>query len=225
MNLLTQSSYDGTVLVCDATSQGTISVGPNAHDCRFKVNDDDTLTEVNGSQTWSGSGDFRSTVAIDVSGYTSIVVSAECGPYQQDTAGLDTFIMGLCDSAGANKSAQRTWSLVPGMRIWFAMDVADVASPLSSSGIYVYITGGGNATKWYVDDLHVEGRTSAASGQKPGNFIRTTGSAVIRSTPVAAETVAKVCPEHFEEIWRTSQERGIPKGLHEPAVGIMIQER
>jgi len=224
MNLLTQSSYDGTVLVCDASDLGTISLGPVSHECRFQVDDDDNMTEVGGSQTWSGAGDFRSTVAVDVSAYTSIVVSAQAGPYQQDTAGVDTFIMGLCDSSGANKSSQRTWPLVPGMRIWFAMDVADIASPLSSSGIYVYVTGGGNATKWFVDELQIEGCTSAASTVKPGTFIKTTGSAVNRTTPTATKTVAKVCPDCFEKIWRTSQERGIPKGLVEPPINVLIQE-
>lgn len=219
-NYFTYSVYNTSFWTCDATDAGAISIGSsNANQCRFKVPDDNTLVEINGAQTWTGSGTFRSNTAVDVSGATNITMSAHVGPYQANTDPETTFVMGLCDSAGANKSAQRSFTTKSSMRIWFTMAVSSISSPLSSSAAYFYVQATpATGKKWWVEDLQLEKDVT-----KPGTFAPTNGSAY-DDTESQRITVCKVCPSCREPLQNIKTGIGIPRTEVETPVSTDMQE-
>jgi len=169
------------------------------------------------------SGLFRSyTTGVDVSGLTQFVFSAGVGPqikyYSDGTAGTQTdspsssalaVAMGICDGDGNNKALQRTWTDVNSLtRCWFQMDVADIASPLSSSGIYVYldISAAVDDDWWVIDDLSIEGDVA-----KPTQFYTTTGAAVLVTLDTKSMAMVKVCPNCRERLTLESEQYGRPR--------------
>ncbi len=223
-NYFTYSEYNSSLWSCDATDAGKISIGSsNANECRFKVPFAETaagsyatLTETGGAQTWTGAGTFRSNTAVDVSGATNITISAYAGPHQYNTDPETTFAMGLCDSSGANKSAQRSWTIKGNMRIWFTMAVADIASPLSSSTAYFYIAATPATGKdWWIEDLQL-----AKDVTSPGTFIQTNGS-TYDTTQTTRMTVRKVCEDCCEPLLNSST--GVAPGRVDVEQPISVQ--
>ena len=225
-NYLLYSSYNSSFWSCDASDVDTIGIGPHADDSRVSIALDNTVTQVYGSQTWSGTGTFRSTTSVDLSSLTTFTFSCEVAPvcsYSSNVASLEalTVAMGICDGDGNNKDLQRTWSgLLSQTRCWFNMDVADIASPLSSSGVYFYITVTVDGTNyWLVDDLTVEGGKS-----KPTTFLKAAGAAVSNSADTKSMTVVKACKNCREPLLRESEQFGRPRTEHEAPIPSDSQE-
>jgi len=227
-NYFTYSTYNTNLWTVDtAVDAGAISVGSsNGLRCRFKVPYTEsspgtgmTLTEAYGSQTWTGAGVFRSDTATDVSDATNITVSAQAGPYQASTSPETVFAMGVCDSAGDNKSLQRTWTVKGTMRVWFTMPVASITAPLSSSSAYFYIAvTPGTGQRWWIEDLQLE-----KDVLKPGTFVPTSGTAV-DTTESQKMTVRVVCPDCREPLQKIKTGIGRPRTEMEHPIGSDIQE-
>jgi hypothetical protein len=227
-NYLLYSSYNSAFWACGSTDRSTIAYGPHCDVSRVQITDDgttiNTAAVINGSQTWSGTGTFRSTSATDASALTTFTVSAECGPvisYSSNVGSLTemTVAMGLCDVNGANKAVQKTWSGLLGQRkCWFTMSVSSIASPLSSSGIYVYfdVTCTGY---WFIDDITLEGNKTS-----PDQFLAARGAAVSNSTDTKAMAVVKTCPRCKEKLLLESEQFGRPTVETEPNIPMYHQE-
>jgi len=222
-NYLTHSSYHTDQWTVDtSTDRSTIGYGPHGDKQRITIPDAVagviTPAYTGCSQTWSAAGTLRSvTTAIDVSGLTQFVFSVDVAQVLSWSSNIAsasdlTVAMGLCDSAGANTALQKTWTDVSGLlRCWFQMDVADIASPLSSSGIYVYatVTPDTATDYWLVDDMSIEGDVA-----RPTQFITTTGTAVTAQTATKVMAMRKVCPRCREDLLRESE----PPSSHEQRV-------
>ena len=232
-NYFLTSSYNSSYWNCNATDKGNLACGPTDGG-RVKVSFDNTVTEALGAQTWSGTGKvMRSTSAVDASTWTTFVVSAEVGPWFTWSAGDSEFdggheaqtaelsiTMGLCDSDGNNKTSERTWTgLRTQQRVWCSVTVADIASPLSSSAVYVYwtvtVTGSGY---WYIDSMQIEKNATS-----PGTFKPTAGAAV-DITDTKSMAVRKVCPNCWEPLLKESEQYGKPRTEVEPSIPSEMQE-
>jgi hypothetical protein len=145
------------------------------------------------------------------------------GPYEHGASASDlTVAMGLCDSAGANKALQSTWTGINAMRrLWYTMAVADVASPLVSTGIYVYFTVTITGTDyWFIDDISIEGDVT-----KPTQFLTTSGTAITSQLATPTMAVRKVCKRCRERLLRTSEQYGRSEAPWiEPPINVDIQE-
>ena len=215
-NYIQQSSYAPGWL-CDAAAAGTISSGPYADRMRIVVSDDNTSTESFGVQTWDGAGTFYG-LGADVSSWTRFVFSADVGPYDRETSPETTFTIGLIDTDGTNKEVQRTIITSGSLRVWFAMDVADITATKSASAIRPYIATA-TTNKWWVDRLQLEKDVT-----RPGTFIPTLGSSVDRvDTPLM--TVRKVCSNCREPLLsKTEQYSKIAEQRTEEPISLDIQE-
>jgi len=225
-NYFVYSSYNSGYHACTSTDRSTITIGPHADKSRTKLGGDNTVSYVDGSQTWGGSGTFRTTTSVDVSSLTNFTVSAMFGQvlsWSSNVASASdlTIAMGLCDGDGNNKDLQDTWSDINAMqRCWFTMAVADIESPLSSSGIYVYFTVTIDGTDyWFVDDISLEGDKSS-----PDQFIATSGTAKTAQTESGTMTVVKACKRCREPLLSTSEQFGRPYTETEPPIDLDMQE-
>lgn len=215
-NYFIHSSYHTDQWTVDtATDKDTIGYGPHGDRQRMTIPDSNTLAYVDCAQTWLGTGTYRSvTAAPDVSGLTQFVVSADVTQvirYASNvgTASDLTVAMGLCDSAGANKALQRTFTGVNSLqRVWFQMDVADIASPLVSSGIYVYMTVTPDTVteQWLIDDATLEGDVAV-----PTQFLTAAGAARSVSVDTKSMAMLKVCPNCRERLLLESEQYGRPR--------------
>ena len=203
-NYFVYSSYDGTHWVCDASDAGSISAGVRCDDVRYRVNDDNTRTLVNGVQTWEGNGTFRQTSdAIDGTGSYSLV-SAHVGPQEYNSSPSMTVKMGFCDSDGNNKNLVKTWTINTATRVWLNIDYATVAAyGAGENFVYFEVTNAGN---WWIDELQYE--TVSSATQKPGNFRRTSGATNVLTTDTPSLATRKVCPSCFEVVLRKSEKYG-----------------
>ena len=68
--------------------------------------------------------------------------------------GYLTLYMGVCDENGENKQFVRRW-VNPSGQVFFSLDTADIASPLSSSSVYCYVDVATDGW-WYLDDAQLE---------------------------------------------------------------------
>ena len=225
-NYLLYSSYNSSFWSCDASDVSTIGMGPHGDESRVQIALDNTVSQISGSQSWSGTGTFRSTTATDLSSLTTFTFSCELGPlysYSSNVGSIAelTVAMGICDEDGNNKDLQRTWSgLRSQTKCWYNMDVADIASPLSSSTVYFYITVTVSGTNyWFVDDLTVEGGKTA-----PTTFLKAAGAAISNSADAKSMAVVKACKNCREPLLRESEQFGRPHEEYEAPISSDPQE-
>ncbi len=204
-NYLTYSSYNTSGWTTDGsiTDRSTISVGPYADRARVRVADDNTLTEILGSQTWSGSGYFYSDTAIDGSAWTSLVFAADVGPYHRSTAPSTTFTLSLCNDGGGGAVSLASFTTMGDMRAWGTINIADLPEDKTSSTLYFRIDAAPQTSQyWWVDRIQV-----AKDVTSLGTFIPTSGSSVDRDDTTMM-TVRKVCTSCREQILSKSERRG-----------------
>ena len=219
-NYLLYSAYNATGWTVDtATDAGAISVGPYADRARVRISDDNTRTEVDGTQTWLGSGVLRSITGIDASAWDSLVFAADIGPYFRETSPETTFTLGLCDSDGTNKELLATYTTAGSIRAWYALDIADVPAGKDDSDLYFYISVTAVGKNWWADRLQV-----SKDIPRVGAFIPTSGSSVDRvDTPLM--TVRKVCSNCREPLLsKTEQYSKIAEQRTEEPISLDIQE-
>ena len=213
------SLYNSTYWTCDATDKLEISAGN--WEARCRVADDNTVTEVNGEQTWDGTDKtFRLISPIDISGWTSLCMSANVSAYHASITPSMTVKLGCCNSDGSTKYVQRTWTYRGGNRCWFTATIADLVSDgVTSSAAYFYIevtTDG----YWHITNLQLEDDATS-----PGEFIyNTDGAAVEYSSETPLTSIRKVCKDCRETLQRESQLTGTPRKEPIETVRVMIQE-
>lgn len=213
-NYLAYSSYNSSGWSCSARDKGKIGYGPHGDEQRMQIYDDNSLAYARCSQTWGGVGTLRSTSGVDVSSLTTFVFSVDVAQVIRYLDGTGyasdlTVAMGICDSAGNNKSLQKTFTSVNSLlRCWFKMDVTDIAAPLASNDVYVYITVTPDTEHeyWLADDMSIEANVSI-----PDQFITTTGTAISNQTATKSMSMLKVCPRCREALLLESEQYGRPQ--------------
>jgi hypothetical protein len=221
-NYFTYSSYNASGWACDASDKGRTSIGPYAAQARVSVANDNTTTEMLGSQTWEGSGTYRSTSAVDVSSWTSFCVRSYIGAYHADAYQTLVIVYGYCDSAGANKQQVGTKTITGTKKIWWTGVPGDIVSPLSSATAYFYfgVTCENSAQDWFVDASDLEKNKTSPDYV----FIPTTGVATEYASDIEKLGVAKVCRKCSERIHKTSGTYVIPEPYEEYEIPEDLQE-
>ena len=198
-NYLLYTRYNSDFWIIDTSTEvGTVSMGLFADNYRPRVADVQTgnsSTEARGSYTVTNTGTLRSIVATDVSALTNLLFELHVGAYHAQSVQALTVVLGLCDGDGANKTATRSWSFSGQQKCWFTLPVADIASPLVSSGVYVYATvtiSGEN--DWWIDGMQLEDATT------PSTFLPiTSGTAYVSTTNTSSWKIPILCPECARE--------------------------
>jgi len=219
-NYFTYSSYNSSLWTIDTSSDGgVISIGPYADRARISVSDGNTLTEVQGSKTLTGSGTVRTSSLVDVSSWDSMVFALDVGAYQQNTDVEVAVAIGTCDSDGSNKVQAATFTANPSARAWAYILPTSITD---SSAAYFYVTGTvSTGDSWWIDRMQL---IKNATGLTGNAFIPTAGSTVDRvDTP--SMTVRKVCPLHRERLLSRTERYGknAEQRTDEP-VAVDIQE-
>lgn len=215
------SEYDGTNFwVCGATYDGRTSIGTNAMAAHAIVNADNTVTNVDGSPTFTGSGTIRSTDATDISAWTSFVMAAEVGTHQQSQSSL-TIVLGLANSDGSVLTPLRTFtSRGNKRRVWVTANIADLGAYATSTAyFYITTTVSVAGSKWFIDSMQLE-----KDATTPGQYVKTTGAATTYATDAMAEGMLVVCPKCRMPLVPRSKLRGIPHTEPQPIIPIMNEE-
>ena len=207
-NYFEQSRYDGTFWVCDATDAGSISWGNRCDNVRYRINDDNTTTIVNGVQTWTGDGTFRCTsipVAIWVSD-RHVIFSCQIGPNDLNESPEMTVVLGDCDTSGNNKTAKKTFTISGTTRVsfdWLGSEATSwYADSLAEGCYYIDVTNDGD---WWVDELQLEVEPNRTT---PGVYVGTSGTAVGATAESAMVSTRVVCPKCFEMVFKKSEKYG-----------------
>lgn len=203
-NYFTYSNYDGTVWVCDATDVSTISYGNRCDYARTTLDDSNTITILNGVQTWSGDGTFRCTTAPTTgAGSTdNVIFSCQIGPWERSTTPELTVAIGDCDTDGNNKTAKANFTVAGASRICFSWTGLEASA--GQGCYYIQVTNDGY---WWIDELQLEVSSSYST---PGVYVKTSGSTISQSTDLGAISSRKVCPECFETVLKKSEQYGRP---------------
>lgn len=207
-NYFSYSSYDGTYWVVDTASDaGSISYGNRCDNARLTLSDALAFTYVNGVQTWTGNGVMRmATIAPAITAGSTVVFSAQVGPYEQNTSPDMTVALGVCNSDGSVKQVVKSYSINTATRVWFAESNQTLIDYGLGSGLqnyfYIQVTNDGN---WWIDELQLEVNPD---NSVPGPFVRTTGTVVANSSDRSLITSRKVCGECFEGVLSKSEKYG-----------------
>jgi hypothetical protein len=201
-NAFTNSSYDGTYWVCDATDASTISWGNRCDNVRYVINDDLTTSILNGVQTWTGDGTFRCTTAPTTGAATTdnVIFSCHIGPNELNATPEMTVVLGDCDTDGNNKTVKKTFTISGTTKVWFSWTGAEAA--LGQGCYYVQVT---NDDDWWIDELQLETSSDSTS---PGTFVKTAGTAVSATAEAANISTRIVCPSCFETLFMKSEKFG-----------------
>jgi len=214
-NFLT-SYYNSSYWTCTAEDEGEVSVGAEPNKARYQPPWTRTTTTMNGetitaidyvtstavdmTQTWSGDGVYYYSSGVNASTWTSLVVSCTIGTYHRETAPALTATMGFCDANGANAVEEMSYpfTIRSGVTLWFTKDIADLDGSLSSSALYPYVSvTADSGVKWWVDRCSIE-----KDATRPGNFVRTKGTAVNRTETERTLAVVKVCKKCRKQIFK-----------------------
>lgn len=215
-NFFKYSSYDGSYWVVDTASDaGSISYGNRCDNARITVGADNTLSYINGVQTWDGSGLVRMTeLTLQAANTSTLIVSAQIGPHEQNTTPEMTVEMGVLDEGTpASRQAVRTWTINGTTRVWFAELAATLDGyGLGESGVngvawtkqayYFDVTCTG---KWWIDEMQFEANTV---GSIPEVFVRTSGALASNQSDRTLLTQRKVCSSCSERILSKSERFG-----------------
>lgn len=215
-NYFDYSSYNSNFWLVDTSSvsDGCTSSGPYADRARVQISDDNTRTEILGSQTWtigdaigpySGLTSLRSN-SIDISSWSSFVVSFDFGYHDQDTSAKRVMVYCVLQDENANSNGiiKRFTGNYSSGRYWWAYNTADVLSTVDISTarfFLVFATYEGGEKIW-IDRMQLE-----KNATKMGAFVPTSGSSIDRiDTPMM--TVRKVCPQHRERLLSKTEQYG-----------------
>jgi len=149
---------------------------------------------------------------VSIQGYNPAVSAAK-------QPGRHTLYMGICDENGENKQFVRRW-VNPSGQVFFSLDTADIASPLSSSSVYCYVDVATDGW-WYLDDAQLEFDTE---DDTPGTWRHARGSTSVQTTEERKMSVRKVCPCCREQLQKFSENKGKPRVDWEPDIPSDMQE-
>jgi hypothetical protein len=219
-NYISSSETSSGWLTDGLANAGSISIGPYVDEARLSVGDDNTVTLINGVQTWDGAGSLLSGGAIVNDGvWDTIVFSADIGPYERETEPEINISIGLCDSDGSNKVEFASYKRSSGARMWFAATRAEVVSAgKNPNTVYFYITNS-NANKWWASRIQVE-----RDATRPGAYAAVTTAGIDRiDTPMM--TMRKVCKSCYEPLLsKTNQYNRESEQRTDEPISVWIQE-
>jgi len=212
-NFFSYSSYDGTYWVVDtAVDTSTVSCGNRCDNVRTTLDSDNDISYLNGVQTWTGDGVFRSTVERgSFNSAHNITFSAQVGPHEQNESPEMTVEMGITNNDGSVTQAIKTFTIKGTTRVWFNEEVATLeAYGLGDTSYYFFfyisITNDG---AWWIDELQLENNTTTG---EPEVFLRTSGTFVSNQySPTKQKslmTSRKVCKNCAEYILSKSERFG-----------------
>lgn len=186
-NLFTYSNYNATLWSCTATDGGKTSQTPRGQYLKIVYDESSspTHTLTGGTQTWTGSGTFSSG-SVDVSAYSTYVVSARVGTRQDEEYPLLTVVV------KADSATLATWTIRGGSnRVFGTGSTLSLADP--SSVVFSFVVSSSldpdDDFNWWIDEMQLEGNAS-----KPGQYKLTTGSAVTVTSDTMVWEVTTVCP-------------------------------
>lgn len=232
-NYFDYSSYNSSFwTVSNGTDSGVVAVGPFADRARIRVSDDNTSTEILGSQTWTVgagigaySGFFQMvSSAVDISSWTSFTVSFDFGYYQQDQTSQRVMVYAYIKDASENSSGviKRFQGVYPSGRYWWYSKISDIDSDvdLSTAKFYLVFATYTGEEKIWVDRMQLEKNPDTS---RMGAFVPTSGASVDR-IDTRSMTVRKVCDDCFESPWKRSEQynRQAEQRVEEP-VAVQIQ--
>jgi hypothetical protein len=223
-NLIPYSSYSSSFWTVDTSVDASdISFGVYADYFRPRpVEDNDlggyTVTEERGSQSWTASGVYRSSTAVDISSWTNVCFSIHVGPYHAQTIQAVSVVLGFCSANGVTKYPQRTWSFNGGKKIWFSSAVDDLNAGITTSAAYLYaaVTISGASSIWWADLAVLDDQT------QPLDYYhgKTAGSAQNLTDDGYTWQVGKFCPKCADE--KIIKPSDNAKVLHRQAPWIVI---
>ena len=193
------------------TDAGVISTGPYCDRARISISDDNTATEILGSQTitaGAGYGDYSgyisvNTDALDISAFTSFTMSFDFGFYQQETdvAPVTVFVYITNGDGSGTTLIRRIIRFKESGRFWCTANTADLTSTtLNSVKFYIGIGTYTGGEQMWIDRIQLEKDVS-----KMGTFIPTSGSSVDQ-VGTRSMTMQKVCGHCYEPLLsRTEQ--------------------
>jgi len=231
-NRFIHSSYHTDLWACDAEDEGEVSVGIGHHVVTSSpswsystttvggntIPSVDTLTvnETGLTQTWSGTGTYRSSAGVDASSWTTLCAAWEIGFYHLESSPEASVTMGLCLSDGTGTVLERTWpwTIKTADRIWFPKTISELDGSLSSSELFFYVTvTADSGVKWWIDRAWL-----GADVIVPGHFVRTTGTASNYSAPTRVQQMLTVCKDCYKPLWKDVNPDKVTEDAVEPVL-------
>jgi hypothetical protein len=111
-----------------------------------------------------------------------------------------TVVVGDCDTSGANKTAQKTFTIKGATKVWFTWTGAEANA--GQACYYIQVT---NDDYWWIDELQLE---ADASRSTPGVYVQTSGTACSPTATAASISSRVVCPSCFETVQKKSTKYG-----------------
>lgn len=230
-NYFSYSHYDGTfwqiAANCTAHTED-MGLGPDAEDCRAKIDESNTVTEIRGAKTFLLSPAGEAAIiytgsSTDISSFTRFVFGVYVGQYHAnaDQAAL-TVAIGNCDAAASVLYELKSKTIRTGQHIWVAADIADLDSNVDTSATYWYVSFTASSDEDYyfwVDWMQLE-----KDATRPGAFISTAGAAVDHTSETKIMTSAKVCSRCREKLTLEGEKYGRHRREVEPPIEDDFQE-
>jgi len=161
----------------------------------IRVNRDNTVTDMDGAPTWKGDGrlDTSGTNYVDASTWTTIWLWAYLGAYER-VGGDVEFAVGL--ECNGTDHELGTVTLDRGLHTFIGSIAVSSIDAGDRSDVAPYFdVSTENATNgWWVQHVAIL-KDDANSQLRRGVYIRTRGSAIVRSTPVRKLVRLVTCPD------------------------------
>ena len=192
-NSFAYSSYDSSYWTCDAVDAGTISQGRS--DFWWEVDQSPLAAPAaptkHGMQTWQGPGTFARLAAADVSSWSSALLAARFGPYQED--GGSSFTISLEGSGPSNDYTFHTLTTVCNARLVGSYDLTTCAAADLAAMTFRFVVTCGASDRWWIDFMQL--KHNMTSLPVVGAWHRTTGAALDRAADSAELDVLEVCAD------------------------------
>jgi len=191
-NYLAASEYNTTDWSTSLTVEYT-AWGLYPDERRPQFDSSYNVTWLNGLAAFDGSGTVRTVAGIDVSGWTSLTVSAYVGHHQLSTTPELAITIGICSEDGLTTQVLRTLTRKGQIRIWGTVTPAEITA-ISTAAVCVYITVAGTGL-WWFERAQLEKDVS-----EPGRPCQSAGTALGSVAATDIITMAKVCPACREKM-------------------------
>ena len=202
-NFLAYSNYHATGWACTCVDFKGISMGVDG-DRRISYDfATNAQTIVNGAQTWKGSGQLYTKIAVDASAWDSLCFWVNAGANEQEpeaTQGL-TVEIGVCGPSYATPQAFRTFTFTGGKRLWFTTPVSAITVAHSALYFYLNVTASGADQLWWAERAQVDKNLAYPEG-----CIVTAGHSIyydpasISGIDMGKRVVKVVCPNCKDKI-------------------------
>ena len=196
-NYLPWSRFNDTGWTVDTDALGEVSMGrPRWY---WKVHPYKGANMANGAATFWGDGELVAVDAIDLQGFTSVLLQGTFGTHQATIKPFLEVELGFYYDYGGGGEVRHSfgsWTGVEGKQAWVVNDLSGVGGDAVALQAFFKVTTFDDQQLWWGESLRVQKDVS-----EPGmTNVQTRGSAIIR-TP-AAKYLGKtvVCPDDYERL-------------------------